>query len=192
MSQGTKIVLAVVVAGLFCCCVAGLGGALLGTRLITQAIITDPARVAEVGGQIANYQVPAGYQQAFALDILGVKMIAMTSGTDRTAFTVLALMQFPAPAAVSRAEIERQMQQALAQQTGMGSPDLHVTGQQQVTIKGEPVTLTVREGTGSDGVAVRQVTGLFQGKGGPCLLMVMGEGNEWDQPAVDQFIASIR
>jgi len=192
MRQGTKIVLVVVVAGLFCCCVAGLGGTLLGTRLITQAIITEPARVAEVGSQIADYQVPAGYQQAFALDILGLKMVAITSGAERAAFTVLALMQFPAPAAVSRAEIERQMQQALAQQTGIGSSDLHVTGQQQVTIKGEPVTLTVREGTSADGTTVRQVTGLFQGKGGPCVLMVMGEGNDWDQPVVDQFISSIR
>ncbi len=192
MRQGTKIALVVVVTALFGCCVAGLGGALLAVRVVPQAITTDPARVAEVGSQIADYQVPAGYQQAFALDILGFKMVAITSGGEQTAFTVLALMQFPAPAAVSRAEIERQMQQALGQQLGLGSSDLHVTGQQQVTIKGEPVTLTVREGTSSEGTTVRQETGLFEGKQGPCMLMVMGEVERWDQPAMDEFIASIR
>jgi hypothetical protein len=67
-----------------------------------------------------------------------------------------------------------------------------LVGEEQVVIKGEPVTLTVRESTAEDGEPMRQVTGLFQGKGGPAMLLVMGQANAWDQAVLDQFIASIR
>jgi hypothetical protein len=52
--------------------------------------------------------------------------------------------------------------------------------------------LTVREGTTRRGERLRQVTGFFQGKEGPAVLMVTGEAASWDETTVDGFIASIR
>jgi hypothetical protein len=52
--------------------------------------------------------------------------------------------------------------------------------------------LIVREGVTDDGEQMRQVTGLFEGKDGPALLMVAGEVDAWDTEMVDRFIASIR
>jgi hypothetical protein len=102
------------------------------------------------------------------------------------------LMQFPPGMGVSQGEMERQVEQALARQTGLANADMTSVGQEETTIRGEPVTLTVREGVTDRGETLRQVTGLFEGKGGPAILMISGDVAAWDQAVVDDFIASIR
>jgi len=192
MSRGLKITLVIVAIALFLCCVGGLGVTLLGARLFGRAIITDPDRAEAVGREIAGYDLPPGYDEMFAMDVMGIKMVAIGPTALTSDFMVIMLMQFPAGMEISREEMERQMEQALARQTGLGRADMRVVGQEQAIIKGEPVTLTVREGTTEDGGQLRQVSGLFQGKSGPTMLMVMGEAAAWDQPMLDRFIASIR
>jgi len=192
MSRGLKIALVVLAVILFCCCVAGLGATLLGARLFGRAIITDPGRAEAIGHEIAEYELPPGYDEMFAMNVVGIKMVAIGPTTPTPESMVIMLMQFPASLEISREEMERQMEQALARQTGLGSAEMRVVGQEQVTIKGEPVTLTIREGAAEDGRRLRQATGLFQGRGGPTMLMVMGEATAWDQPLLDRFIASIR
>jgi len=192
MSRGLKIALVVVAIALFLCCVAGLGVALLGTRLAGRAFITNPDRVAQVGGEIAGYDVPPGYEEMFAMNVAGIKMVAISPAEPVADFMVIMLMQISAGMEISREEMERQMERALAQQIGLGGADLEVVGQEQAFIKGESVTMTVREGVADDGDRLRQVTGLFQGRGGPAMLTVMGKETAWDQPLLDRFMASIR
>jgi hypothetical protein len=102
------------------------------------------------------------------------------------------MMQFPGGMRVSREEMERQIKQAVARQPGMGSANMQDVGQEQVFIKGETVTMTVREGAMENGERLRQMSGIFQGRGGPVMLMITGMVDTWDQAMVDQFIASIR
>jgi hypothetical protein len=192
MSRGLKIVLVVVAIALFLCCVAGLGITLLGTRLVGQAFITNPDRVQAVGREIADYDVPSGYQQMFAMNMMGIKMVAIGPAASTSDFMMIMLMQLPAGMGVSRAEMERQIEQALARQTGLGSADMTSVGQEEAVIKGETVTMAVREGTTESGEHLRQISGLFEGRGGPAMLMVVGEVSTWDQAMVDQFMASIR
>ena len=192
MRRSTRIILAVIAIALFLCCVAGLGVALLGTRLIGRAVITDPDRVAIISGQIASFDIPPGYEEMFASNVAGLKMVTIGPADPQAGFMVIMLLQLPAPTGSNQKEMERQMERALAQQAGMGSADLEVTGQEQVTIKGETVALTVRDGTAQDGQALHQVSGLFPGQGGPTLLVITGPTEDWDQSAVDRFVASIR
>jgi hypothetical protein len=191
MSRGLRVALVVLAIALFLCCVAGLGLTLLGTRLVGRAFITNPERVHSIGGQIADYEVPAGYKEMFAMN-MGVKMVALGSGSSTSDFMMIILMQFPGGMEISQQEMERQIEQALAHQMGFGSADMEVVGHQETTIKGESVTLTVREGTASYGEQLRQVTGVFPGKSGPTILMIAGEVAAWDDKTVDEFIASIR
>jgi len=192
MSRGLKVSLIVIAIVFFCCCVTGLGATLLGTRLMGRAFITNPDRVQAVGDQIADYEVPTGYEELFAMNMMGVKMVAMGPFSPTTDFVMIMLMQFPPGMEVSRGEMERQIEQALARQVGLGSAEMTSVGQEEATIRGEPVTLTVREGVTDRGEHMRQVTGLFEGKGGPVMLMVSGGVTAWDQAMVDEFIASIR
>jgi hypothetical protein len=105
---------------------------------------------------------------------------------------MIMLMQFPTGMDVSRQQMERQVEQALARQTGLSSADMTSVGKEETVINGEPVTLTVREGTTNRGEQIRQLTGLFDGNTGPTMLMITGDVNTWDQAMVDDFIASIR
>jgi hypothetical protein len=190
MSRGLKVALVVTAIVLFLCCVAGLGATFLGTRLVGRVFITNPERVQAVGRQIADYEVPAGYAEMFAMNVMGLKMVAISPSTSSD-YLIIMLMQLPAGIQISREEMERQIEQALARQTGLDSADM-TSEDQETRIKDELVTLTVREGTTQDGQRMRQVTGLFEGKGGPAVLMVMGETATWDSTLVDRFIASIR
>jgi len=192
MSRGLKVALILVVFVLFCCCVAGLGATLLGTRLAGRAFITNPDRVRAVGSQIADYQVPPGYEEMFAMNMMGVKMVAIGPSSFAPDFMMIMLMQLPPGMEVSQGEMKRQIEQALARQTGLSSAEMTHVGQEEVMIKGGPVTLTVREGVTDRDERMRQVTGLFEGKAGPAMLMISGDVTAWDQTMVDRFIASIR
>jgi hypothetical protein len=192
VSRGLKIALVMVAIVLFCCCVTGLGATLLGTRLAGRAFITNPDRVQAVGSQIADYDVPPGYGEMFAMNMMGIKLVAMGPSSVPPDFMMIMLMQFPPGMDVGQGEMERQVEQALARQTGLGSAEMTSVGREEATIKGEPVTLTMREGVTDRGESLRQVTGLFEGKGGPTILMISGDVTAWDQAIVDEFIASIR
>ncbi|UCC87670.1 MAG: hypothetical protein JSV81_22920 [Anaerolineales bacterium] len=192
MSRGLRVVLLVVAVALFLCCVAGLGVTLLGTRLVGRAFITNPDRVQAVGRAIADYEVPPDYEEIFAMNIMGVKMVAIGPADPAADILLIMLMQFPGGVDISREEMERQVRRALARQTGLGSADMTSVGQEEVVIKGETITLEVREGANDRGQNLRQISGLFQGKGGPAMLMVTGEVASWDQAMLDRFIESIR
>ncbi len=192
MSRGLRIALVLVAIALFLCCVAGLGATLLGTRLIGRAFITNPERVQAVGRQIAEYDVPPGYQEMFAMNVMGLKVVAIGPSAAASDLTMIMLMQFPAGMEMNREEIQRQVERALARQTGLGSADMTRVGEEQTVIKGESVTLTVREGGTERGENLRQISGLFRGNGGPAVLVIMGDASAWDQVMVDQFIDSIR
>ena len=192
MERSTKIILGIVAIILFLCCVAGLGFTLLGTRLIGRAIITSPDRIAAVSSQIADYDTPKGFEPVFASDVSGFKLVALGPARDTTQFSMIMMMQFPMPMAANRQEVERQMRQALSQQTGLASASLSVVATTEAKIKGKPVELTIQEGSTQDGLHLRQVTGIFDGKQGPVLLMILGETDTWNQDMIDDFLSSIR
>jgi hypothetical protein len=96
MSRGLRIALVLVAIVLFLCCVAGLGMTLLGTRLAGRAFITNPDRVRAVGHEIADYDVPPGYDEMFAMDVLGMQMVAIGPRDPATDTMAIMLAQFPA------------------------------------------------------------------------------------------------
>ena len=192
MSRGLRVTLVLVAIALFLCCVAGLGLTLLSTRLVGRAFITAPQRVHLVGSQIADYTVPPGYEEMFAMNFMGIKLVAIGPVAPATDFMTIMMMQFPSGLEISREEMERQVQQALSRQIGLGSADMKAVGHQETTIRGESVELTISQGTTDSGEQLRQVTGLFQGDGGPAMLIITGQEAAWDQEAADRFIASIK
>ena len=192
MSRGLRVTLVLVAIALFLCCVAGLGLTLLSTRLVGRAFITAPQRVHLVGSQIADYTVPPGYEEMFAMNFMGIKLVAIGPVAPATDFMTIMMMQFPSGLEISREEMERQVQQALSRQIGLGSADMKAIGHQEATIRGESVELTISQGTTDSGEQLRQVTGLFQGDGGPAMLIITGQEAAWDQEAADRFIASIK
>jgi hypothetical protein len=188
MSRETKLALGIV-AGvlLLCLCIGGvtvIGFGWFGQKAV-QSMTDSPAEVAEIAGDIVDYELPAGYQARFGMSLLGLKMAAF--GSSEIESQMIMLMQFPENFGGNQAEMEEQMRQALERQTGRRNGNMQTIDQIAVTIRDQEVILTVSEGNG-----LRQMTGVFQGKEGLVMLMISGLIQEWDQAAIDAFIASLR
>ncbi len=194
MSRNTKIVLGIVAVLLvLCICLCGISFIALQSagQFLQQAVVTDATQVASTGADIAEYEVPAGYDEQFGMSLFGFSLVGFSTGQGENAGLIM-LMQFPEFAGLSQEEMEQQLRQSIQQQTDMGDLQLEPVDQLTRTIRDQEVALTVSEGTTSEGERVRQITGVFQGRGGPTLLMVLGPVDGWDQAGVDAFISSIR
>ncbi len=199
MSRTTKIILWVVVGLLLVCVCVGVVGVIAlrsGGSLVEQivskgmSISEKPEEVAKTAQGIADYKLPAGYKEMFGMSFFGFDMVAFGAANDKS--QVIMLMQFPQSVQMSQDEMEKQMEQAFQQQTGKKGMNLKVTGQTTKNIRDQQVNLTIREGADSDGQAVRQMSGMFKGKSGMVLLMIIGTPQTWNQGAIDAFIASLR
>jgi len=196
MSKGVKIALVVVVVLLVLCCMGGLGFYFITQRVVSQAVIDDPAKAASLGHEIVDYNLPDGYRELGGMNALVFKMIFIGPKSTNQDSMFMVLMQISAGANMSPEEMQRQMTQAMQQQGQGRTMQTHVVGTQTATIKGQPVTLTVSEGEvteGNDaGTLFRQVIGVFPAKDGTAMLMAMGKKDTWDQATLDSFLASIK
>ncbi len=192
ISRPVRILLSIFAAILFLCCVATLGATLLGARLVGRTIITNPTRVAAIGQQIVRYQLPKGFKEMFASDLLGFKMVAIGPTDPRAELPVIVLLQLPDVVDMDEEELRKQLERALVQQAGTGNADMQVVNTQRTVIRGQEVTLTVRRGTVSGGQTLRQISGVFSGPNGPVFLFVTGVENNWDSSEIDEFIHSIQ
>jgi len=189
-----QIITVIAILLLICCCMAGL--AFAGLSYMGETIGSsvenagDPARVAEIREAVADYDIPAGYQE-LAFDIFFMKYIMLMPEFSYDDPMIM-LMQIP-DNMTSAEEMQRQMERSMAQQSGRGgNVNMEVVEQKTITIRGQQVPATISEGQTESGVTMRQMTTVFKGKNGLAVLMIMGEKSSWDQQAIDQFIASIR
>jgi hypothetical protein len=192
MSRNTAIVLGIIGGLVFLCiCVGIIAYVALNQagQAIEQAVTEDPAQVAQIAQGMVEYNLPSGYREQFGMSFFGFDVVAF--GPDSTD-QMIVLMQFPESAGLNQAEMEQQMKQSLQQQTGQQNIQMQVVEQIEATIRDQRVPLTISEGTNSAGTVIRQLSGVFQGKNGIVLLMIMGEKQRWDQGAVNAFIASLR
>ena len=178
---------------------------------IARAAETETDGVATLAAEIADFTPPETYVAE-----LGLKMLGWTAVTYRTpsADGHLLLVQGPGDIALDRGavddllfegKLERDSLKTLALDRAKASLDfgdeppnrfeprrLRTAGAKDVVIKDEPTKLRVREGLNSRDVPYREVSGVFQGKDGPVLLVLTSPISGWNEPALDAFIASIR
>jgi hypothetical protein len=191
MSRNKKIVLFVVLPVLALCVLSCVALVVVVPMIGSRLFATDAGSAKRVGAQIADYTLPSGYQEVMGMDLFTTQLVAIgKNGRDNTLDTMIMLMQFRA-SNVNRAQMEQQMQQAFSGQFQRNGSNMTSVGDRTVTIKGKPVTLTLSEGT-SDGGKFRQATGVFDGKGGLAMVMIMGPTSDWDWTSLDSFFQSIR
>lgn len=190
MSRNTKIVLIVLGSSAFICilmCVAAyIALPQLGQQFVGQA--QDSANIKRIASEIADFDLPSGYQGFFGVDIFTVKMVMYATGT--TSASVLALVQVVGQNA-DRAETEAQMRQQLERNRNSSCTGTRVVGQETFNVKGAPTPFVISE-CNQRGVQMRQEVGTFQGRGGLAIVMGMSPSNRWDQNVFRQFVESIR
>ncbi|MBN2549663.1 MAG: hypothetical protein JXB15_10925 [Anaerolineales bacterium] len=194
MSREMKIFLAVIgvlVVGCLCACLVGFLLLRSAGSMISNAVVDDPAKVAEIASGMAEYDLPSGYKQV-GMDFLGVYQAIFLAVDNETEQPIFMLARFNALGTINQEEFENQMKEVMQQQYSSAGVQWKVVGSMPVTIRGQEVTLTQSEGADSSGKTMRNLLGMFNGQNGPVLLMVMGSVDNWDQAMIDQFIASIR
>lgn len=179
---------------LFCCCAALVAVLVFrqAGRTIQESVDTDPEAAAEAAHQIADYDLPAGYQEQMAMDILfySFVMIGPEYSSGNAAGPLFMLAQFQA--GVDEEQMEEQIRQSFEQQYGNQQMNMTLVNIEEKTIRGEETQVATYEGTDKDGTVFRQVLTSFPGKDGTAMLLIMGSAEAWDQDLVDEFIESIR
>jgi len=199
--QGTKktnwLWIGLGAAALFCLCAVAVAVFLFYRvgKQVADSTKIDPEAAAKAAHEIVDsYELPAGYQEQMAMNIMLYSFVMIApekAGTgDGRPFIMLA--QFETGSGVSQDQMEQQLRQSLEQQAGSRGTDLHLVEVKKMTIRGDETDVAIYEGTDQSGDAVRELLTTFPGKGGTAMLMIMGDANQWDQTAIDNFIKSIR
>ena len=192
MNNTVKIILGIT-AGIVILCLCGAVSGLLLFRstgwVLSETFNTDANEVENVSGSIADYTVPAGFGEAYTTQVAGFSMVSYT-GDDNHRH--IYFFQLPAGIQVDQAEIERQLQDAAPEDSQRWVDRMEVVDRQPATICGQDVTLVTSEGLNHDKQPFRQVSAMFQGRGGQALVVFSAPVVAWDQAVVDEFLASIQ
>ena len=191
MSRNTKIVVGIIGGIVGLCCLIGIIAALVLPRMFEDFAegFDDPAAGAEVAQSIVGYDLPAGYQEQGTMNLLVMQM-ALITGPDED--TVIMLAEFSDFFTGNEEDMQQQMQDAFANQTGSQNANLEFVSSEETTINDAAATLATYEGTDGQGNEVRQVIGVFESKdGSPAMLMIFGDLNNWDDSGINQFIDSL-
>lgn len=170
------------------CCIGAAIAGFFAVNTVSNAFVVDPARAEEIGQGIAQYEAPDGTDELFAMDLAGVRMVALG---DSSGSSVYMLMAVPA-GTMTQEQMTQQMQQALNQNSSQQQMQMEIVGSREVTIGGQAVTLTISEGS-REGVAMRQEVGGFtRADGNLVMVFVVGPVAAWDEARNDAFYESIR
>jgi hypothetical protein len=188
VNRGVKIVVLALVAAFVGCGIIGLLAMFIAARTASN-LVKEGAEAATVAAEIADFDLPEGYESTFAVDIGGTKMVTLEDASDSDAPTI---WMIESPRDIDDFDT---LANTMASMTGAGTVDtsgLEEVERRVVEVRGQAGTVTVREGSSETGGDVKQVQLEFVGKSGPALVLVVGSGENWDQTAIDAFVDSIR
>lgn len=191
MSTTVKVILGIIAGGIFLCLLLGAAGLILfswTSRTVSQAVQSDPVQVSEIGGTIADYDLPAGFDDAYSKQVAGFDLVVYTS---QDGHSHVYFFQLPQGVHVDMDEIQRRLEQAAGEPSNIHMSS-RVIDKIPATICGQQTTVVIGEGTNSDGQTYRTASAVFQGKGGQALVVFERPTSSWDQAEVDAFLASIR
>lgn len=182
-------------AALFCLCAVGVA-VLLFMRIgqqFKEGVKTAPAEAAAAAHEIADYELPEGYQERVAMDFFVYSMVLigpdLASDTSPSTTPMIMLAQFNAVS--NQQQMQQQIRQSFEQQAGRRGITMKLVNVKKMTIRGEEVEVSTFEGSDSNGLTMRQIITTFPGKNGTAMLMIMGATENWDQKEIDAFIESI-
>ena len=193
MSTG-KIVLLVVLLGggllgLVCC-----GGLFLLGRQVSNSMSTDPVKIRAAADEIADIDVPAELNPVGSLAIPFLMKMAMFQGADKT--SSMMLMEMAAAANMNEEQARAQMNQqaqAQGQQGNTVQVDQSTVETRDITVRGTPSKFQFARGKASGSEQEYwQVTGMFPGKGGQAILMLVLPADKYDADKITQIIETIQ
>jgi len=147
---------------------------------------TDPDRVNAVAHGIADFDLPPGYQTDYVLDVGDYTFAAYKSADEQSH---LAFVEVPAGMIPDDDVIEGHVYGGWSHQS---QHEAAVFSTEARTVRDNPATLTVSERVNGEGRLYRSAYLVFEGYDGTAVLVINQPADEWDDDAVNAFIASIR
>lgn len=194
MTKQTKIVLGVVAGILVLCFVACVAVLLLVgpafnlmSKSVTESTNSNPAEVKVAASEIADVTLPDDFTPQSSMGLLGFKVAVFQSNTRGAG---IVLIELPVVKEIN-ADTIRQLEQGAQSSSGQ-LRDVKTLEERDLTVRGKPAKMFLREGVDEDGVTMRQMIVPFQGKSGAALLMIIGHADNWDQAAYDKVVSTIR
>ena len=191
MKGSSKTVLVVLSTLLVLCLCAGAAAfSLLSLTGHTLAglLNSDQWNTEAVSAEIAGYDLPEGFGDGYAAQMPGFSLVGYT-GAD--GHSHIYLVQADSSTGMTLEGIERQILEN-TNTTSRSPGSMTRVNVIPGTIRDQEVELVISEGTNHDGEGYRQVSGLFDGNGGPAAVIISMPVSSWDQASVDTFLASIR
>lgn len=191
MNKKTKIVIAIV-AGIFLVCIFACVGGRLGLKALENAMfISDPQQAKSIASNMIDYELPSGYQEEIAMNMGVVKMVMASDiastdiATDRPFISIISI---PSDIDTSEEQIRSQLLSTANQGMSMTLVD-----EQKVIIRKQEVKLLIYKGVDEERTAMKQVvSGIFEGKNGKVMLLILGREANWIQSEIDTFFESIK
>ncbi len=190
MSTAAKLIIGVVVAGclgaVMCC-----GGVIWwGSQAIS--VTQDPDEIEEKLATIASIDMLDGWEPVMGMELnmMFEMQVAAYSPDETQESRMLLLMQMKMEGA-SDADLEMQMRMQMNQQGMNQEITIESSETRTFVIDGQERDFQFAVGADRNGNTVHQVTGVFRGRDGTAMLMMMEDDANWDEAAVEQMIESI-
>jgi hypothetical protein len=195
MSKTTKTILIVLGIIVLCCCVVGIGGYFYIQNFITnlnfdEYIVTDPFQIEQAAKEIAEYNLPAGYEESYSMDFFGFFQGVFI--TNETKGILISMIQLNSSLASGMEGYEEQFQESFLEQYQMDDINLNLVEQRTVMIRGKEETVQVFEGSDNEGSNYTQWVTTFEGNNGTVVVVILGNANNWNDAEVESFLTSIQ
>ncbi len=154
------------------------------------ALKTADATGKQVVTNIADFTLPSGYREDYAVSLGGVTVIGYRGATDRSH---IVLVQGPKDLQVDQDVIRESLDSANSANPSYDrNTHLTVIEKRAVAVRDQQATAIFSDGVSGNGQTYRELAVAFRGKAGPALLVMDEPTSNWNQAAADAFIASIK
>ena len=153
--------------------------------LVLAACTADANQTADIAADIADFDLPAGYTADFSAAMSGYSVAAYSPGDGQSHLYLIQSSQDADGDALEKSLTN------LVPGASDVKARMTVIENRQVTVRGQTVTAVISDGINSENNRYRQMMVVFEGKGGPALLVLSTPANTWDETMVDTWLASV-
>ena len=150
---------------------------------------TDPQLAYQVAHKMLDYELPPNYQELRVMDMEGYAAVIIA---HRERPGDLIYIGGLTDGIIGNAAWRARYEENLSREMGDRRYNAQAVDTRKATVRGQPVTLRLFEGTDESGRQVRELVCAFAGKSGDLLLGIVSSRETWDQAEADRFLQSIR
>ena len=193
MNKTTRTILIVLGVIFMCCCIVVAGGYLFFGQIVRMVssgdmFVEDPAEISQVADDIADYDLPSGYEEEFVMNFLGIRSLFITNQSQGG---MIMMVQFNESFFGGLENAQEQFQDSFMQQYNTQDITFNFVEERTVEINGEMTSVQVFQGSDSEGFDYIQWVTVFDGDNGTVMVMIMGSESTWNDAEMESFLNSI-